>query len=361
MGDFFTKEEAMELLKRSTATASDLITHERTHISKAAENGCYKVVIKYDLSGDKVQILRDLGFFVNTYDDIEECYISTIKWDKPQKPKDKIPGMDEEDIEDFNAIKMYMRAKEVNAATLREVKKIIAPILERDNRLSDKDTVILDKELSNRISISSEVIDTIMAAGFDLVGDYHGRLAVCWSRLKYEARKQQRDEGNNDFLKEVMDKVRNSASEGFFNVNVTVCSDSDLYEKTEERLTSLGYIVHKTAFDNIVNINWYGRHLFNKSDSKILDACQARNMAINFNKYVIKKVANKIKDLRDDTGWNNISIRKEFPPLTKKVLEKHGVSIVKDQFAENDETYIITWRDMLENALNDMVTDELLM
>ena len=353
--DFFTKDEVLELLKRAASTTVDPIKQERKHISRKAEEGCYEVIIRYDLSDDKIQILRDLGFTVlHGYRECCDC-IYNIAWVMPTNPKDTIPGMDKEDIEDFNAIKMHARTKEVNAATLREVKKIITPIIEKDNAPSN--TVVLDKELSNRISISSEAHKTIMNAGFDLSTNRHGRIAIHWSRLKYEARKQRKDEDNNDYLKEVLAKVRNSASNGYFNVDLPLCPDYDLYEKTEEQLTSLGYIVHNTAF--YVRISWYEYH---QSAPKLLDACQAHNMAIDFNKRFVKWTANAIKDLQDEKCHkDNIRIRKDPPTLAKKVLDKHGISIVKEQFAENDETYIITWRDMLKNALDDMVTDELLM
>ena len=189
--DFFTKEEALGLFKRITI---DLIKQERKHISKAAENGRYKVVIHYELTAEQMQLLGDLGFtVVSRYED--ECYISTITWDTPQKPKVEIFDMDKESIGAFNAIKMYERTKEVNAATLREVKRIITiitPLIKRDAIASD--SIILNKELSNKISMSSEVRAMIMEAGFELDTDYHGRYTICWSKLKAEVRQQQEDE-----------------------------------------------------------------------------------------------------------------------------------------------------------------------
>ena len=191
--NFFTKEEALELFKRTT---TDPIKQERKYISNATETGRYKVIVHYELSGEQVQVLRNLGFIVDKSYDDDGCYICTIMWDTPKIPKDKVLGMNEESIEAFNAVKMHLRTKEVNAATLREIKKIITPLAESDDIHSN--FVILDKELSNRVSMSSEVRKTIMEAGFDLDINYHGRFTIYWDKLKAEAMEQKEQEEDED-------------------------------------------------------------------------------------------------------------------------------------------------------------------
>ena len=250
-----------------------------------------------------------------------------------------------------------MRTKEVNSDTLRRVKAKVLDVMADPDRCSYH-SILLDKELSDRIYTSAEVRKVISKAGFDLIHNSAKGFIIKWDKLDTEANTiewpcSSKEESE---IKEIAAKIRENASKGHFSVTI----EGEVDEEDTKILEDLGYVVEGIRCTGNRYISWFKLRDVS-GEYNILSARQARSMALQTNEDFIKMIRKymvgdplKCNILKDTI--EPINICEEIPPLAFRRMLDSGMTIRKNGFTK-EPCYTISCPKIVSKAIDKILND----